>query len=58
MNWLIFYSRTMLTKWNRDRCEVGVVYGILNGSEADLTVDTSKLMVYKACEQVSEFYLE
>ena len=48
----------MLTKWNHDRCEVGVVYGIFNGSEADLTVETSKLILYKACEQVSEFYLE
>ena len=58
MNSLIFYSCTMLTKWNHDRCEVGVVYGIFNGSEADLTVETSKLILYKACEQVSEFYLE
>ena len=54
----MFYSRTMLTKWSHDKFEVGVVYGILNGSEADLTVETSKLILYKACEQVSEFYLE
>ena len=58
MNWFIFYSRTMLTKWNHDKFEVGVVYGILNGSEADLTVETSKLILYKAYEQVSELYLE
>ena len=58
MNWFFFYSRLMLTKWNHDKCEVGVEYGLLNGSKADLTVDISKLILYKACEQVSELCLE
>ena len=48
----------MLTKWNHDKCKVGVEYGLLNGFKADLTVEISKLILYKACEQVSELYLE
>ena len=48
----------MLTKWNHNRCEVGMRYELLNGSEADLTVETSTLILYKAYEQVSELYLE
>ena len=35
----------MLTKWNHDKFEVGMRYGLLNGSEADQTVETSKLVL-------------
>ena len=41
---VLFYSRTMSTKWNHDNFEVGMEYGTTNGSEADLRLERSKLI--------------
>ena len=43
---VLFYSSTIKFSIRSGRCEVGVGYGLLNGSEANILLWTSKLISY------------